>query len=380
MKMDEQQWKELARERGQWRRDQWLRAIIENFPLFWIFDSQLHEIYRTKVRETAQEYRRMKIRYFFSWEGLSKFLLAPVFKVGLTSILVTPFIASIYISLRGVLSPLFHYSFPSQMGLLFFSGAFVVIARIFYEGFCPRLVKAHINSSTLDTQHLQNTEWLQTELEYCLLHYVDKLRMDKDYVRGKQIREMQRKWREGPRAEDDPPGYSSIVPELAEHRVGFGKYGVWLIENLLLRIAIEKNRKLFTSWGLPQKFRECEHPEAAWDTHYTALHFVVFKVAYADTEEQKITQGDLLLEIYETNHTVVDDFPKHASIHNYFHGAHQITNLGANKIVKEFIAENENYWRPWRRIAIAVVLSVSIFLLLWFFVIQTLTVWKAIFS
>jgi hypothetical protein len=96
-KMNEQQWKELAREQRQWRRDQWLRAIIENFPLFWIFDPQLDEIFRISVRETAQEYRRMKIHYFFSWEGLSKFLLAPIFKVGLTSILVTLFIASIYI-------------------------------------------------------------------------------------------------------------------------------------------------------------------------------------------------------------------------------------------------------------------------------------------
>jgi hypothetical protein len=266
------------------------------------------------------------------------------------------------------------------MGLLFFSGAFVVIARVFYEIFCPRLVKAYINSSTLDTQNLQNTQWLQTELEHCLLHYVDKLPMDKDYVRGKMIMEMQRKRQEGSREEDDPPGYSSIVPELAEHRVGFDKYGVWLIRNLLLRIATEKKHKLFTSWGLPQKFRECEDPAVPMDIHYTALHFVVFELASEDIEELKITHGDFLLEIYETNHTAVDDFPKSASIHNYFHGVHQITDLGANNLVKEFIAENENYWRPLIRMVIAFVLLMSIFLLLGFFVSQTWTVCNAIFS
>lgn len=68
--------------------------------------------------------------------------------------------------------------------------------------------------------------------------YVDKLPMDKDYVRGKQIREMQRKQREVPREEDHPAGYSSMVPELAEHRVAFNK-DVWLIENLLFRIATD---------------------------------------------------------------------------------------------------------------------------------------------
>ena|SRR6266545_2421406 len=156
--MDKQQWNELARKRRQWRRDQWLRSIIENFPLFWIFDFQLHEVYRIRVRETAQAYRRMKIRYFFSWEGLSKFLLAPVFKIGLTSVIITPFFASIYISIREVFGPFFHNPFPIQMGFLFFSGLFVIIARIFYELCCPKLVKAHINSSSLDTHNLQNKQ------------------------------------------------------------------------------------------------------------------------------------------------------------------------------------------------------------------------------
>jgi hypothetical protein len=120
--MDERYAKALTheRERRKRQRDRWLREKVDNLPLFWIFDSKLDEIYRIQVRETAQKYRRMKIRYFFSWEGLSKFFLAPVFKVGLTSILVTPFIASIYISLLSTFGSLFNYRFPEQMGLLFF--------------------------------------------------------------------------------------------------------------------------------------------------------------------------------------------------------------------------------------------------------------------
>lgn len=51
------------------------------------------------------------------------------------------------------------------------------------------------------------------------------------------------------------------------------------------------------------------------DLHYTALHFVVLELAYEDTEEQKITQGDFLLQIYESQHIAVDDFPKGASIY-----------------------------------------------------------------
>jgi hypothetical protein len=323
----------------------------------------------------------MKIRYFVSWEGLSKFLLAPVFKVGLTSIIVTPFLAHAYIFLRKILHSHFHHSFPIQMGLLFFSGACVVIARILYEIFCPRLVKAYISSNPLDAQNLQNKQWLQMELEHCLLHYVRKLPRDERYIRGKEIRQMQKKEQEGYKEEKYPPGYASPVLELAEYRVGFDKYGIWLIENLLLRIATETNHKLFTSWGLPKKFSECTHPEGWWDLHYTALHTAQFSLAYKDGDKQEdITQGDFLLEIYEATHQTVDEFPKSASIHNYFHGVHKITDLGANDVVREFIAENENYWRPIIRIVIAIILLVSLLLLLGFFAIQTRTVWNAIFS
>lgn len=157
--LDEQQWNELKKEQHQWRRDQWLNAIIENFPLFWIFDPYLDEVYRFSVRETAQAYRRNKIRYFFSWEGLSKFLLAPVFKIGLTSIIVTPIIANAYISLRATFGPFFDYKFPIQMGLLFLSGLLVVIARIIYELSCPKPLKVHINYSSLDTHNLQNRHY-----------------------------------------------------------------------------------------------------------------------------------------------------------------------------------------------------------------------------
>ena len=117
METDEQQWQ---RRHQQWRREQQYFARIEKSKLYWIFDPRIEEIHRIGARETKQAYNRMRIRYFFSWEGLSKFLLAPVFKVGLTSIVVTPFLANIYIFSRDALGSIYDFKFPTQMALLFF--------------------------------------------------------------------------------------------------------------------------------------------------------------------------------------------------------------------------------------------------------------------
>jgi|SRR6266850_3207714 len=214
--MNESRWNEIKVRVRQKQKDKRRCARIKKSKLYWIFDPRLHETHEISMRDTEQAFRRMKIRYFFSWEGLSKFLLAPVFKIGLTSIIVTPFLASVYISFREVFSPFFDYKFPMQMGLLFLSGLSVVIARIIYELSCPKLVKAHVNHSSLDTQHLQNKQWIQVELEYCLLNYVISWPMSEDYIKGKQIQAWQKRIRERINEEvADPPRDSSLVPELA---------------------------------------------------------------------------------------------------------------------------------------------------------------------
>jgi len=251
--MDKDQLNALFRSIEKKRRYRQIFSSIANSAFYWVFDPELDETYRTYntgYEETARAYRRMKIRYFFSWEGLSKFLLTPVFKIGLTSIVVTPFIASMYIYLREmkILSYYFHYNFPVQMGLLFFSGVFVVIARIFYEFRCPRIVKDYINPSNLDTKNLQKQYWFELELEYCFLHCVYRLVMDDEYILGRLMRKEQENMRKSPeeREIENIPGYSSVVPELTKYRVGFNPYGIWLIENLLLQIAAETKHKLDT--------------------------------------------------------------------------------------------------------------------------------------
>ena len=97
--MDEQQWNEIAIRQRQWQKDQRRRARAEKSKFYWISDPRIGESHRISPRATEQEYQRMRIRYFFSWEGLSKFLLAPVFKIALTSVIITPFIAHVCIAL-----------------------------------------------------------------------------------------------------------------------------------------------------------------------------------------------------------------------------------------------------------------------------------------
>jgi len=60
-------------------------------------------------------------------------------------------------------------------------------------------------------------------------------------------------------------------------------------------------------------------------------------------------------------------------------GIDMITGLGVNEIVKEFIAENENYWKPFARIVITFSLLLSMTFLLFFLIMQTTYVFKAIY-
>jgi hypothetical protein len=96
--------------------------------------------------------------------------------------------------------------------------------------------------------------------------------------------------------------------------------------------------------------------------------------------QQGTKQGDFVLEIYGTGYILPDGYPKNAPINEYFKGINKVTDLGANDVVREFIAENESYWKPFRRMAIVIVLLISLLFLLLFLVIQTTIVWKAIYS
>jgi hypothetical protein len=379
-KLNEQQWKELRARQQQWQKRQQRLARIEKSRLYWVFDPRLEETHRIRARETKQAYRRMRIRYFFSWEGLSKFLLAPVFNISLTSVIITPFIAHVWIALRETFGSFFGHMFPIHMGLLFLSGLSVVIARIIYELFCPKLVKAYINPTSLDTQHLQNQEWLQVELEYCLLQYVYSLPTTEEYLKRKQIVKMR-----DTMTDNTGEPVSSLwasVPEFPGLRIGFDAYGVWLIQNLLWRIARQKQRKMFARWGVKESFGECTGPQEVFTSGYHDLFFIIFEIAgkYETEKKEAINQGDFLISVHGSNDNYLEYSSKDARIHDYFSGVEMIAGLGANDIVKEFIAENENYWKPLIRIIIGIVLFFSLLSLLGFLTIQTRAVWNAILS
>ena len=256
------------------------------------------------------------------------------------------------------------------MGLLFFSGLSVVIARIIYELSCPKLVKAYINPTSLDARHLQNQEWLQVELEHCLLQYVHSLPTTEEYLERKQLVRM--------RDSSGDTVSSMWTPCLGFPglRIGFDAYGVWLIKNLLWRIAKERQSKR----GIKGGFSECEEPGATFTSGYHDLFCITLKVADKYTaEEKEIDQGSLLVSVHGSSDDFLDYDPKHTLIHNYFMGIEQIAGLGANDIVKEFIAENENYCKPFARIATTFSLLLSLTFLLVFLIIQTTYVFKAIY-
>jgi hypothetical protein len=370
----------MKRTEADWKK--WIAEIFDNFEkLYWVFDSRIEETHNTRPRDTHQTYQRANIRYFFSWEGLSKFLLAPVFKVGLFSIVITPMIASIYNSFGGKLVTYLGITVPIQTVLLFFSGLFVVIARSLYEIYCPKLLKSYIKINPLDEKKLQNKNWIQMELEYCLLQYVDFLPMSKEYLDRKSYL---KKIRQKTVSNNQTDEIDSIIYELAPQRVGFNVYGIWLIENLLLRISKKVGCKLFVSYRVEEEyFTERNSPGELWDTSYTALYHVVLQLAKKTNNHIKeirgdYKEGDLLLEFQETSHHAIDDFPKNAWIHNYFNGLNLIEDLEAYEIVIEFIAENQNFWNPFIRIIITFLLLLSIALLLLFLGFQTYIVVKAI--
>jgi hypothetical protein len=365
--MDNDQWKEFAARQKKWLKEERRRDRLEKSKLYWIFDPKIKETHRIKPRDTEQTYQRANIRYFFSWEGLSKFLLAPFFKVGLTSIIFTPFIASIYNSFGGKLEAYLGINFPIQMSFLFFSGLLVVIARVIYETFCPKLLKAYINNNPLYEKKLHNEQWIQTELEYCLLQYVYGLPISGGYLhRRNQIQEMRQKDNSL-----DENLHTSPILELAPQRVGFNVYGMWLIENLLLRISKKTGHRLFVSRYDEENYTERESLGELWDTNYTALYHADFCIVdQYKADNTNFSEGDLLIKFNETTHHVLDPYPQNGLIHNYINGISYITELGANDVIKEFIAENQNYWHPFARISITGILMLSMILLLGFLFIQ----------
>ncbi len=158
-------------------------------------------------------------------------------------------------------------------------------------------------------------------------------------------------------------GHYAPIPELAPQRVGFDGYGIWLIENLLLRISKRIGRKLFVSSGSKENdFTESKFL-AEWITSYSALFHVDFHLA-DEKSDGSYSKGDLLVKLHETSHHMMDDFPENAFIHRYFNGLCFIEGLEVNDVVIEFIAEIQNYGQPLKRILITFFLLLSIVLLL----------------
>lgn len=367
--MNDEQWKELEATQKKWQKDKKLRERDEKSILYWIFDTKIKETHRIRPRDTQQTHQRDNIRDFFSWEGLSKRLLAPFFKVGLISSIIIPII-SVYNSFGGKLET-YLVNFPIQMGLLFFSGLLIVFARVIYEIFCPKLLKAYINSNPIYEKKLQNEQWIQTELEYCLLHYVCGLPITEGYLRRRnQLQEIRRQGSEESNKPLDKNYALDPILELASQRVGFDVYGMWLIENLLLRISKKTGHRLFVSRGHTKDYTECKSLGELWPTYAALFHVDFCVVDQYKADNTNFSEGDLLVRFYETNHQIFDYYPQNALIHKYINGICYFKELGENDVIKEFIAENQNYWHPKKRISIPIILLLSIFVLLGVFIIQ----------
>jgi hypothetical protein len=363
--MDNAQWKEIEARQKKWLKEEMLRERIEKSMFYWIFDPKIKETHRIRPRDTRQAYFRDNIRYFFSWEGLSKLLHAPFLQIGLLSSFITS-IAGIYSSFGGKLES-YLVNFPVQIKLLLFFGLSLLIARCVYEICCPKLLKAYINNNPLYEKKLFNDQWIKTELEYCLLQYVYGLPISEGYLRRRnQMQEAKQV--------DNSLGknlHTSPILELGPQRVGFDVYGMWLIENLLLRISKKTRRRLFVSRDDAENYTECNSSGELWLT-YPALYHVDFCVVNQyRIENTSFSEGDLLVKFNETTHHILDPYPQNASTHNYINGISYITELGANDVIKEFIAENQNYWHPFARISITGVLLLSVIFLLGFLIIQT---------
>jgi len=139
---------------------------------------------------------------------------------------------------------------------------------------------------------------------------------------------------------------------------------------------------MFARWGVKESFGECTGPQEMFTSGYHDLFFIIFEIAgkYEAEKKEAINQDDFLISIHGSNDNYLEYSSKDARIHHYFSGIEMIAGLGANDIVKEFIAENENYWKPLIRIIIGTVLFFSLLSLLGFLTIQTMAVWNAIFS
>jgi hypothetical protein len=362
--LDENLYKELKRKQTIKR---WAERI-DKLPLWWIFDPRIEETHRIYPRTTRESHRRVVIRHFFSWENLLRLTSSPVFKVGLLSVLITPPLAKLYISLESTLG--IDYNFPLQMSLLFFSGLSAIIARTLASVWCPYLIKEikmHPASAT-QAQAFHIEERAKAEIQSVLQSLIEVRK-----ITPKDLTYLSHR----------PAEYKTTALMMergfkCQHE-GLDGYGVWLIERIIHRIAAKTGKKIYIKRIQSDNYHHSKQPAQIWSSNPIRLYLVeIRKEAPYDTKENH-NEGNIYVQFREADARRLDGDARHGLVESYISGINELLEEVSTSESKMIVAELQNYSSPIKRIVVACVLGISASLLIPFLWIQASTVTAAAF-
>lgn len=135
--MLDDKWVEIIRKN---KKDQKMRARIRRSRLMWILDASPYETHMLFLRSVDEQRARDHVRHTYSWHNLSRLQSESAFKAGLVGIVTAPILAGLS-NYEGLPIAL---QFPNQMGLIFLSGLFYVLATTLCNLRVPFFVQLYL--------------------------------------------------------------------------------------------------------------------------------------------------------------------------------------------------------------------------------------------
>lgn len=316
---------------------------------------------------TRPAYKVWQLQRFLRWESLSKLIGAPVFKVALTSVLVTPILASIYVYIEKTFGAFIILDFPDQMALLFFAGIAVIAARVIYEMRLPPLIRERATRAPGVASPLSDPNALFNELSVTLMDDVVTLPITAD--------DIAREWRAAP-LEESKKGYMLIGSQ--KHHSGYRPNSLVRIENLLFDIAQSIGRKIWYRYGLQTNYSQIVLKTQRVFAPHDELCRVVLEIASTSGVQEGVEKGDLLVTCHETGARDTYFGTQGSMIDDYFQGLRLLLDLGADNVLLDFVEHHRNRSRLTERLIIAILLLICLILLACFLIVQVQTVISAL--
>ena len=322
--------------------------------------------------------RRARFLRSLSWFSLVRRRSERIYQLGLGGLIMAPLVG--WIVLHFVNSPA--HVFPRQLGALYFSGLFYVLATALLLWRCPTLIKElclrPTDSNPDRDKHLAALiEEEILNLQTVRLYPVSAAKLAPSTVNSEIAAAM----------------YASKIPPMMN---GFGSYGRYLLERAILEFAAKSQFKIFEDTGArsPQlrlvdgasKVFEARTPYVVgliirqpWPDEILSSDDIADQTGkVSDDGAPRPSKNDLILQWHDVGIETPDSAGKDVILEiKHAHGLRLLYEKGNLEEFAWIITRWQNWRRLPSRLIIWTLYSLAISLFAVFLVMQTITVWDA---